>query len=181
MDYKYIEQLLNKYWECETSTEEELILRSFFSQDDIPENLSQFAPLFRQQADEHNEGLGTEFDERILGIIEAESGVADHKEKTNIFRLVARQVYPLIKAAAVVAVILAIGNVAEKVTMDQDSSGYTPDTEGTYIRQENISAQIKVIDQSRSESSIAKADSLNGTNPSTPTSHEKPIPTETMR
>ena len=36
MDYKYIEQLLENYWNCETSTEEEQILRSFFSQKDVP-------------------------------------------------------------------------------------------------------------------------------------------------
>lgn len=39
MDYKYIEQLLERYWECETSLEEENILRTFFSQDNIPGDL----------------------------------------------------------------------------------------------------------------------------------------------
>ena len=33
MDYKYIEQLMDRYWECETSLEEEQILRTFFSQE----------------------------------------------------------------------------------------------------------------------------------------------------
>ena len=32
MDYKYIEQLLERYWKCETTLEEEEILRMFFSQ-----------------------------------------------------------------------------------------------------------------------------------------------------
>ena len=32
MDYKYIEQLMERYWNAETSLEEESILRSFFSQ-----------------------------------------------------------------------------------------------------------------------------------------------------
>lgn len=36
MDYKYINQLLERYWRCETSLEEEDILRSFFSQKDVP-------------------------------------------------------------------------------------------------------------------------------------------------
>ena len=31
MDYKYINQLLDRYWKCETSLEEEEILRAFFS------------------------------------------------------------------------------------------------------------------------------------------------------
>ena len=30
MDYKYIEQLIERYWECETSQQEEDILRAFF-------------------------------------------------------------------------------------------------------------------------------------------------------
>ena len=32
MDYKYIEQLLERYWACETTLEEEQILRAFFLQ-----------------------------------------------------------------------------------------------------------------------------------------------------
>ena len=39
MDYKYIKQLLERYWNCETSLEEEDILRTFFSQEDIPSEL----------------------------------------------------------------------------------------------------------------------------------------------
>ena len=30
MDYKYIEQLIERYWECETSQQEEDILRACF-------------------------------------------------------------------------------------------------------------------------------------------------------
>ncbi|MBQ4446467.1 MAG: pyruvate ferredoxin oxidoreductase, partial [Prevotella sp.] len=32
MDYKYIEQLLERYWQGMTTLEEERILRAFFSQ-----------------------------------------------------------------------------------------------------------------------------------------------------
>ena len=39
MDYKYINQLLERYWKCETSLEEEEILRTFFSQDELPAEL----------------------------------------------------------------------------------------------------------------------------------------------
>ena len=31
MDYKYIEQLLERYWECETTPQEERILKAFLA------------------------------------------------------------------------------------------------------------------------------------------------------
>ena len=36
MDSKHIEQLLEKYWSCETSLEEEKQLREYFRGEDIP-------------------------------------------------------------------------------------------------------------------------------------------------
>ena len=46
MDYKYIEQLLERYWQCETTLQEESILRTFFSQEDVPASLMQYKALF---------------------------------------------------------------------------------------------------------------------------------------
>ena len=46
MDYKYINQLLDRYWQGETTLEEEQILRSFFSQLCVPEELAKYRPLF---------------------------------------------------------------------------------------------------------------------------------------
>ena len=36
MDYKYIEQLLERYWAAETSPDEEAVLRAFFAQRELP-------------------------------------------------------------------------------------------------------------------------------------------------
>ena len=47
MDYKYIEQLLERYWQCETSLEEESELRAFFSEGEIPAHLLQYRDLRR--------------------------------------------------------------------------------------------------------------------------------------
>lgn len=47
MDSKRIEELLNKYWNCETSLEEEQQLRAYFSGSDIPESLKETAALFQ--------------------------------------------------------------------------------------------------------------------------------------
>ena len=47
MDSKQIEQLLEKYWNTETSLEEEQQLRDFFRGENIPETLKETAELFR--------------------------------------------------------------------------------------------------------------------------------------
>ncbi len=114
MDYKYIEQLLDKYFECQTTLEEEQILRAFFAQENVPTHLLQYRELFVSQAFGKNaESLGTDFDERILSIIGAED-----KEK-EVKHVVARKVSlnkrlrPLYKAAACVAIVLAIGQAAQ--------------------------------------------------------------------
>ena len=50
MDYKYIKQLLERYWNCETSLEEEDILRTFFSQEDIPSELESYKALLDRKS-----------------------------------------------------------------------------------------------------------------------------------
>ncbi|NBP71134.1 MAG: hypothetical protein EBU52_20645, partial [Cytophagia bacterium] len=47
MDSKKIEQLLAKYWECETTLDEEKTLREFFNQPEVPAHLNESASLFR--------------------------------------------------------------------------------------------------------------------------------------
>lgn len=104
MDYKYIEQLLERYWEAETSLQEETILRTFFSQPDIPENLRKYQSLFvcEQQKEDV---LGEDFDARILDQI-GDAPLA--KTVTLKSRLM-----PLFKAVAIVAIVLTLGNAAQ--------------------------------------------------------------------
>lgn len=47
MDSDHIEELLEKYWKCETSLEEEQELHDFFRRPDVPESLKETAGLFR--------------------------------------------------------------------------------------------------------------------------------------
>ena len=106
MDYKYIEQLLERYWQGETTLQEENILRSFFSQpdaQDIPESLRKYQPLFTC---EQEEMLGDDFDTRILEMI------GEEEPKAKTVTLVSR-LKPLFKAAAIVAIILTLGNAAQ--------------------------------------------------------------------
>ena len=104
MDYKYIEQLLERYWEGETTLQEEAILRAFFSQQDMPDHLRKFQLLFSM---EKEEPLGDDFDVRILDSIGEET-----EPKAKIVTLASR-LKPLFKAAAIVAILLTIGNAAQ--------------------------------------------------------------------
>jgi hypothetical protein len=47
MDLDNIDSLLQKYWNAETSLEEEQQLREFFAREPVPENLKETASLFR--------------------------------------------------------------------------------------------------------------------------------------
>ena len=104
MDYKYIEQLLERYWQGETTLQEESILRTFFSQDDLPVELQQYKDLFTYEL--QKESLGDDFDARILEMVGEEMPKA--KTVTITSRLM-----PLFKAAAIVAIVLTLGNAAQ--------------------------------------------------------------------
>ena len=115
MDYKYIEQLLEKYWNCETSLEEEQILRTFFRQEDVPAHLLRFKPLFAFQEEERQVGLGKDFDERILAEIE--------RPRVKAKRLTLRsRIMPLFKAAAVMILLFTVGGIV-KHSMGTGESG----------------------------------------------------------
>ena len=47
-----IDSLLNKYFEGETTLEEEQMLRAYFNQDNLPEHLKELAPMFDYIEDE---------------------------------------------------------------------------------------------------------------------------------
>lgn len=106
MDYKYIEQLLERYWDCETSLEEEQILRSFFRQKEVPAHLRRYQHLFAYQDAEKEKGLGDDFDARILAQVE--------RPVVKAQRLTLRARFmPLFKAAAMVAVLFLMGTVVQ--------------------------------------------------------------------
>lgn len=115
MDYKYIEQLLERYWECTTSLEEENILRTFFRQKDVPASLLQYKALFTyEQTQKEEEVLGEEFDRKMMEMINEPTTV-----KARTIRLTQR-LMPLFKAAAVVAIILTLGNAAQVAFNQED-------------------------------------------------------------
>ena len=136
MDYKYINQLLDRYWKGETSLEEEEILRAFFSQDELPAELKPYQALFSYEMGEaKQETLGDDFDQKMMAMIEDE-----YTKKPNKAKVVSltERLKPLFKAAAVVAIILTLGNAAQ-VPFQQDADnqvenvGYTKSGKGLSV------------------------------------------------
>lgn len=67
MDFDRIEKLLAKYWECETTLQEEEELRKFFNTAEVPKHLAEYAPLFQYYSSEkQKESLDSSFDEAVL-------------------------------------------------------------------------------------------------------------------
>lgn len=109
LDYKYIEQLIEKYFECQTTLEEENILRDFFAQEDVPVSMMQYKSLFAyEQIEPKVDTLDETFDERIMAMIDDVKPV-----KARTISLTDR-LRPLLKAAAVVAMFITMGTAVEK-------------------------------------------------------------------
>lgn len=101
MDYKYIEQLLERYWNCQTTLEEEQILRSFFNQEDIPVGLLKYKNLFcYEMQSKEVDKLDETFDGKILQYI-------DNSSK----RTLKQRFMPLFKAAAIVCFLITTGTI----------------------------------------------------------------------
>jgi hypothetical protein len=66
MDYNNIRKLLDKYWEGESTLQEETQLRDFFTGKDVPEDLKPFQPLFQFLHLEQDKKLNTDFDKRLI-------------------------------------------------------------------------------------------------------------------
>lgn len=129
MDYKDIEQLLERYWKCETSGEEEARLRAFFTQKDVPSHLMRYKAWFTYLQQEQEEQLDKDFDARILAQLSQEKPkVVKAKRITPALRIV-----PLLKAVAVIAIVAGLGNIMQRSFSNGDLQGVDADTIGEQI------------------------------------------------
>lgn len=127
MDYKYINQLLERYWRGETSLEEEEILRAFFSQQDVPQEFAAYKSYFSYlQQEKQTDQLGDDFDSRVLSELSFEPKVRAHRVSMR------DRLMPLFKAAAVVAILLSLGN-AVQMAVDDSATG-NPVATDTQVR-----------------------------------------------
>ncbi len=146
MDYTYIEQLLDKYFSCETSLGEEQILRAFFAQEDVPIRLLPYRQLFAEMTQSKaEEALGTAFDQKVLALISEQESRQPLHVKARMVTM-QRRLRPLYKAAACVAVVLALGQAAQMPYSENPAE------------QENIANIIKTPDIKKGENAVAKSD-----------------------
>lgn len=134
MNYAYIEQLIARYWEAETSQEEEQILRSFFAQKEVPAHLQQYAAYFAGLGEASEQGLGSDFDERLLARIGAEEPKAVRVVKARPLTLTDR-VRPYFRAAAAVAIVAVLAGSVDRAI-----------TRNAHLREARLAAQTTQTD-----------------------------------
>ena len=117
MDYnRDIERLLERYWQCQTTLEEEEYLRHFFQNKEIPPHLLRYKSLFIYQQLQQKEGLGADFETRLL--LKISNSEVNAKRTTFVARFV-----PLFRVAVLIIVFLALGNMVRHAFVDVDNSG----------------------------------------------------------
>src|SRR5688572_988431 len=94
MDSKKIEELLQKYWDCETSLEEEQQLHEYFRGGHVEEHLRETATLFQYFEQQKKKSVNEHFDSGVLEKIKPKGKV------TNLFQI-------SLRIAAGVAVLIA--------------------------------------------------------------------------
>lgn len=124
MDYKYIECLISRYFQCETSVQEEQILRNFFMQEEVPAQFRSYQPLFRSLSSEAEVKLPADFvqnvQSRISHLEVAEAAKAKPAYKARIIAL-NRGMRPFYKAVACVALIITVGTTSSHYWSSHDS------------------------------------------------------------
>lgn len=123
MDYKYIEQLLERYWECQTTLEEEAILRNFFRQVDVPASLLPYRQLFIEKDEMASEHLSKDFQDKMLRLVGEEASFSGGRLEGGFCKArrltFMRRVRPFYRAAGLVAIMLTIGNAAHQSFTDE--------------------------------------------------------------
>ena len=99
MDYNHIKSLLDKYWEGDTSLQEEAELKMYFSSNEVDEKLKPFKSLFQFFKEEREDGSTIGLEQKILDEIQ---GTTPKTRKLSPWR-------PLLKYAAVLVFALFSG------------------------------------------------------------------------
>ena len=161
MDCKNMEQLLERYWRCETSLDEEATLRAFFQSNEVPQHLLRYKPLFAYQQMQQTEKLGADFDNKLLALIDKQQqeDSAQQQEVVKIRRIsLYTRLMPLFKAAAAVALLLTLSNVMQHSFIVHDGEMTVADTIGQQISAPSVALSNEASQAQRTKQLL---DSLN--------------------
>lgn len=101
MNSEYIHTLLKKYWNCETSVQEEEELKSFFSGSEVPRELKKYIPLFSYINEQSTMMPGSDFEEKLNDTI---------RENVKESRYITIRVFtPMLRVAATLLLIFGLG------------------------------------------------------------------------
>ena len=126
-----IKQLLDKYWTCETSSEEEKVLKAFFSADNVPKELEKYRPLFFWKVAQ-------------LQLKAHRKLPAGHKKPAFI------QFYPFLKIAAFILLLITLGigfytHYQQEKYMDKVFSETYSDPEDALRETKNIIGRVSSV------------------------------------
>lgn len=152
MNYRYIEQLIERYFAAETSLGEERILRDFFAQDDVPAHLKVYQPLFQEEAQLSEAHLDKQFDKRLLSMTD-EGHVRAHR--ISLYE----RLRPMMKAAVFVGLAAMMGVALERSSLGQTSDIGTTQQTADVIPDELDASETTVLDI-RSAEVIEHSDSM---------------------
>lgn len=151
MDYKQIEELLQRYWLCETSLEEEAQLRTFFTTEEVPPHLVRYKELFALQQQLQEAKLSDDFDARVLA--EMQKGATVVKARRVSLRT---HLMPLFKAAAVVAVTISLGLMVQQGFLTNEEEAAT----GAAIGEQISAPSVALSKEKENRHEIQRPDSL---------------------
>lgn len=109
MDSRRIDDLLQRYWACETSLEEEQQLCDYFQGSDIPEQHKEAAAMFRYFSSNKKKSIGEGFDNKVLQLTHT-------AKKTKVVPLVVNTM----RIAAGIAVLVVAAYFVRKEVRQSD-------------------------------------------------------------
>lgn len=95
VDTQFIDELIEKYYECETTSEEEKILQEYFTSDDVADKHKYLIPQFIYYEKEKEQLFLNNFDEKIKQILD------DTQQKKFTLRIITPWIY---SAAAILII-----------------------------------------------------------------------------
>ncbi len=93
-----INKLIEKYFEGESSLQEEAQIRTYFQEEEVSDDLKAYAPLFEYFEEEKQSFLSDNFEEKLFQKIENQGKVVQMRSTRMIFLRVAAAVMILIGA-----------------------------------------------------------------------------------